>query len=199
MYFASFNIYFLHQMLHQSEWVTGLALRMISPSIFFLPLLLPHLLWFMDGELALLAFELIGFKYIRRFTYWSVSQLRLMCLPSGRPKHPSRLESYFKRAAWSQGGELVVLEGGEKMQRWKELFISLLFIIPEVKFAGMQAGDRWGLKWAGEWEGLVRWTVYRGQGCHWHALHVMYGWPWFRGKTLFRRFWPAGSCGADCK
>lgn len=47
-----------------------------------------------------LASLLIGFKYIRRLTYWLVSQLRLMCLPSGRPCRPSGLESYFKWAAW---------------------------------------------------------------------------------------------------
>lgn len=157
---------------------------MISPSVFSPPSSSPHLLWLMDGELPLLPFQLIGFKYIRQFTYWSVSQLRLMCLPSGRPKHPSRLESYFKRAAWSWGGELVVLEGGEKTQRWRELFISLFVIIPEVKFAGMQAGYRWELRWVGEREGLVRWTVYKAQGCHWHALHVMCEPSWFRGKTL---------------
>lgn len=91
----------------------GHALGMISPSVFSPPYS-PHLLWFIDGELPLIAFQLIGFNYIRWFTYWSVSQLRLMCLPSGRPKHPSRLESYFKRAAWSRGGELAVLEGGER-------------------------------------------------------------------------------------
>lgn len=185
-------------MVHQSEWAMGLALRMISPSVFSPPSS-PHLLWLMDGELPLLAFQLIGFKYIRRFTYWSVSQLSLMCLPSGRLKHPSRLESYFKQAAWSHGGELVVLKGGEKTQRWRELFISLLFIITEVTFAGMQAGDRWGLRWAREWEGLIRWTVYKGQGCQWHALHVMCEPPIFRGKALSWRFWPAGSWGADCK
>ena len=55
--------------------------------------------------------RLIGFKYIRRFTYWSVSQLRLMCLPSGRPAHPSRLESYFKWTASKEGEGL--LWGGD--------------------------------------------------------------------------------------
>lgn len=104
----------------------GHALGMISPSVFSPPHSL-HLLWFIDGELALIAFQLIGFKYIRWFTYWPVSQLRLMCLPSGRPKRPSRLESYFKRAAWSRGGELVVLEGGERDAEVKGIIYFIIF------------------------------------------------------------------------
>lgn len=74
----------------------------------------------MDGELPLLAFLLIGFKYIRRFAYWSVSQLRLMRLPSGWPKRPSRLESYFTQGGG--GRELVAQEGGMKVQEWRGFF-----------------------------------------------------------------------------
>lgn len=43
-----------------------------------------------------------------------------MCLPSGWPKHPSRLESYFKQGCVeSEGGGVVVRERGEKTQGWR--------------------------------------------------------------------------------
>lgn len=68
-----------------------------------------------------LASLLIGFKYIRRLTYWLVSQLRLMCLPSGRPRRPSGLESYFKWAVrrgwrWLEGGGCSCC-GGKKRRK----------------------------------------------------------------------------------
>lgn len=48
-----------------------------------------------------IAFLLIGFTYIRRFTYWSVSQRRLMRSPSGRagasPKDLSHILSGRRR------------------------------------------------------------------------------------------------------
>lgn len=109
--------------------------------------------------------RLIGFKYIRRFTYWSVSQLRLMCLPSGRPAHPSRLESYFKWTASKEGEGL--LWGG---------IIFRGFLIQEVKLAGARAGERQGGEGGEGWRsgrGWYRWTVYKGQRCHRRALHLL--------------------------
>lgn len=58
------------------------------------------------------------------------------------------------------------------------------FLIQEVKLAGTQAGERQGGRWVvGGWwrsgRGWYRWTVYKGQRCHWHALHLLCQLPWF--------------------
>lgn len=56
------------------------------------------------------------------------------------------------------------------------------FLIQEVKLAGARAGEKRTGKWvvAGQKSrrGWCRWTVYKGQRCHWHALHLLCL-PWF--------------------
>lgn len=96
----------------------------------------------MDGKLLLLTFLLIGFKYIRRFTYWSVSQLRLMYLPWGQPEHPSRLESYFKWTAKREGRACCEGGGGKKNRGGGDYFSR--FLIQEVKLAGARAKRKAG-------------------------------------------------------
>lgn len=57
------------------------------------------------------------------------------------------------------------------------------FLVQEVKLAGARAGKRQaGRRVAVGREsgrGRYRWTVYKGQRCHRHALHLLCQLPWF--------------------
>lgn len=61
------------------------------------------------------------------------------------------------------------------------------FLIQEVKLAGTRAGGRQAGRWVAAGQSRrawCRWAVYKGQRCHWHALHLLCQLPWFshRGK-----------------
>ena len=82
-----------------------------------------------------------------------------MCLPSGRPEHPSRSESYLKwTAEWRGGAAVRGGGGGEKKKTERIIFMGFLF-----KRSNKQPLDRWreagrevGGGGAEEWEGLVQ-------------------------------------------
>ena len=114
-----------------------------------------------------------------------------MCLPPGRPAHPSRLESYFKWTA-SKEGEGLLWKGGGGI-------IFGGFLIQEVKLAGAPAGERQGGEGGEGWRsgrGWYRWTVYKGQRCHWRALHLLCQLPWF--SHLQERAEGRGGLGSRC-
>lgn len=77
------------------------------------------------------------------------------------------------------------------------------FLIQEVKLAGARAGERQAGRQGGGWRrsgrGWYRWTVYKEQRCHWHALHLLCQLPRFSHlqertegrKRLGSRCWQA--------